>query len=262
VDGVRKPRARLRVPVTRLAAGEHALGPAVARYVAGAHRLRAGDTFVAFDPERGLEADCDIVALTAGDLTARVGVLRAATLVATCEVTWVQGLPKGEKMDDIVRDATELGATRIIPATTTFTVVKLEGPRREARRQRWERIANEAARQCGRSDAPEVLAVMPWGEALAKADASPGAAFCLYERATVPLGPALLRAAKAAAAGAPFVFAAGPEGGLSEDEVALAAAHGFASVSLGRFVLRAETVAAATLGALGVVLGMCNAEAE
>jgi 16S rRNA (uracil1498-N3)-methyltransferase len=253
VDGVKKARALLRVPVAGLTAGEHPLGPHVARYVASVHRLRAGDAFIAFDPERGLEADCDVVSITAGDLSARVGPLRPAALVATREVTWVQALPKGEKMDDIVRDATELGATRIIPATTTFTVVKLEGPRLLARQERWERIAREAARQCGRSDAPEVLSVMPWAEALAAARAPDASAFCLYERATVPMGPRLL---EVAAEATPLVFAAGPEGGLSEDEVGVAIAHGFSVVSLGRFVLRAETVAAATLGALGVVLGM------
>jgi 16S rRNA (uracil1498-N3)-methyltransferase len=101
--------------------------------------------------------------------------------------------------------------------------------------------------------------VMPWTEALTEANATQGSAFCLYERATAPLGPALV---KAAAADGTFMFAAGPEGGLSEDEVAIAATQGFASVSLGKFVLRAETVAAATLGALGVVLGMSDAELE
>src|ERR1700722_15210835 len=123
---------RVRVAVSKLTEGEHALGPRVARYLAKVHRLRAGDAFAAFDPERGLEGDGEVVAITDVDLVARISALRPAELVATREVTWIQALPKGEKMDGIVRDATELGVTRIVPVTTSFTVVKLEGPRREA----------------------------------------------------------------------------------------------------------------------------------
>jgi 16S rRNA (uracil1498-N3)-methyltransferase len=237
---------RVRAPVAALTSGEHALGARVAHYLA-VHRLRAGDVFSAFDPVRAVEADAQIVALTSDDVVAHVGPLRAATLVATRAVTWIQALPKGEKMDGIVRDATELGVTRVVPVTTSFTVVKLEGPRREAKRERWERIAREAARQCGRSDAPEIAPVTPWGEALEHAAAC---AFCLYEKATVPLGPLLSKATREET---PLVFAAGPEGGLSNDEVHLAEERGFAVVSLGPFVLRAETVAAATLGALRVL---------
>jgi 16S rRNA (uracil1498-N3)-methyltransferase len=244
---VKKTVTRVRVPVSRLEEGEHALGPDVARYLGRVRRLGPGDAFVAFDPERGLEADGEVVALTPGDLVARFGVVRAAELVATREVTWVQGLPKGEKMDGIIRDATELGATRIIPVTTEFTVVRLEGPKRLLRQARWERIAREAARQCGRSDAPKVDAIVPWAQGL---KVTGGTGFCLYERATAPLAP-LLR--KALEEEGPIHFAAGPEGGLAPDEVREAAEAGFTVVSLGEFVLRAETVAAATLGALRVM---------
>jgi len=239
----------VRVPIASLTEGEHRLDADVARYLVSVRRLRKGDAFVAFDPDRGLVADAHLVDVTPGELTARFGPLRTAPLVATREVTWIQALPKGEKMDGIVRDATELGVTRIVPVTSAFTVVRLEGPKREARRQRWERIAREAARQCGRSDAPEVLPIAPWVEAVAR---SPGTAFCLYERATAPLGPALEEALEAAA---PVTFAAGPEGGLAAEEVAVAVENGFVAVSVGGFVLRAETVAAAILGALRVLEG-------
>jgi 16S rRNA (uracil1498-N3)-methyltransferase len=251
-DGAPPARANVRVAVPRLAEGERSFGAREARYLVRVHRLRAGDGFAAFDPERGVEADGEVVEVTAAGLIVRLGSPRPARLVAAREVTWLQALPKGEKMDDIVRDATELGATRIVPATTAFTVVKLEGARREARRLRWERIAGEAARQCGRSDPPVILAVTPWVEALAVARPPDGAAFCLHERATTPLGASLQAGAEGPV---PLAFAAGPEGGLSDDEVDAAALHGFEAVTLGPFVLRAETVAAATLGALRALEG-------
>jgi 16S rRNA (uracil1498-N3)-methyltransferase len=225
----------------------------VAKYLAVVHRLRPGDRFAAFDPGRGLEADGEVVLVTASDLVARMGPVRAASLVARRDVTWIQAIPKGEKMDGIVRDATELGVTRIVPTTTSFTVVRLEGPKREARRQRWERIAREAARQCGRSDAPEVLPVAVWAEALAQGMTPGASGFCLFERADAPLALPLLDALSREA---PLAFAAGPEGGLSAAEVAEARAIGMEVVSLGPFVLRAETVAGATLGALRTLDGL------
>ena len=243
-------RTPVRVPVAELREGTHPLGPSVARYLGTVHRLGPGDAFVAFDPSRGVEAEGQVMVVSSTELVARVGPLRAATLVATREVTWAQALLKGEKMDGVVRDATELGVTRIVPMTTRFTVVKLEGPRREARRQRWERIAREAARQCGRSDAPEVLPIMPWTEGLL---ALHGTAFCLYEKATEPLVVPLRSALETLA---PLGFAAGPEGGFDAEEVAQARDRGVAVVSLGPFILRAETVAAATMGALRVLEGL------
>jgi 16S rRNA (uracil1498-N3)-methyltransferase len=238
--------------MTGLFAGERALGPREARYLGTVHRLQPGDAFTAFDPERGMESDAVVVEVAPKRFVVRLGPPRAAKLVAKREVTWLQALPKGEKMDDIVRDATELGATRVVPATTTFTVVKLDAQRQEARRQRWERVAVEAARQCGRGDAPVIFPVMPWPEALAVAKLPAGATFCLYERATVPLGVAL----EAAISGDdPVAFAAGSEGGFTPGEVSMAEERGFATVSLGAYILRAETVAAATLGALRVLEG-------
>ena len=245
-------RSRVRVAVPLLAEGERSFGAREARYLVRVHRLRPGEAFVAFDPERGVEADGEVLEVTAVGLIARLGSPHRARLVAARELTWLQALPKGEKMDGIVRDATELGATRIVPATTTFTVVKLDGARRDARRRRWERIAREAARQCGRSDAPAICPVTPWADALAIARPPQGAAFCLYEHATTPLGDTLARSVDG---GLPISFAAGPEGGLSPEEVDVAARCGFEAVSLGPFVLRAETVAAATLGALRVLEG-------
>lgn len=238
------------MPIRGLAEGDQSLAPSTGHYLTGVHRLGPGDRFVAFDPTAAVEADGTVTAIHGALVNARIATLRPASLVATRAITWLQAIPKGEKMDAIVRDATELGVTRIVPVTTRFTVVKLEGPKRVARRQRWARIAEEAARQCGRTDVPDVSPIVPWSEGLAEPE---GSAFCLYERATAPLGPALEAALRG---GEALTFAVGPEGGLADDEVALARERGLAIVSLGAFVLRAETVAAATLGAVRVLDGL------
>ncbi len=237
-----------RAPIPRLAPGEHRLEGAVAHYLARVLRLRSGDGFVAFDPASGCEADADLVWADAGGITVRFGELRAGRLRADRSILWIQGLPKGDKADAIVRDATELGTTRFVAARTRRSVVKLDGPRAAERQARWARIAQEAARQCGRSDCPLVDAPCSWDEALALPTEG-SACFCLWEKASDPLGPVLL---DALARRASLAFACGPEGGLEEREVDAARAKGWAVVSLGAFALRTETVAAAVLGAARV----------
>src|SRR5581483_10943948 len=92
-------------------------------------RLRAGDAFVAFDPASGLECDAEIVRADEDALVARFANPRAGTRAPARAITLVQGLAKGEKLDAIVRDATELGAARVIPAVTSRSVVRLDAER-------------------------------------------------------------------------------------------------------------------------------------
>jgi 16S rRNA (uracil1498-N3)-methyltransferase len=243
---------RVRAPVLDLAPGERALDEHGARYVARVLRLREGDAFVAFDPRAHVEADAVIARIDGSEVLVRIGAPRAGEKVARLEVAWVQGLAKGEKVDAIVRDATELGATRIVAASTARAVVKVAGDRGDAKRARWDRIAREAARQSGRADAPVIEGPLAWADALdaaARALPEDAARFALWESATTPLAPAL---ARALGDGRALAFAVGPEGGLAEDEARLAESRGWSLMSLGPIILRVETVAAAVLGAVRV----------
>jgi 16S rRNA (uracil1498-N3)-methyltransferase len=241
-----------RAPVPALTPGERRLEGPVAHYLARVLRLRAGSEFIAFDPACGTEADA-VVLHVAGDAVAvRLGATRPGRAAAPREVTWIQGFAKGDKCDAIVRDATELGATRIVIASTRRSIVKLDDARASARAARWSRIAEEAARQCGRREAPRVDRPMPWADALACAGAG-DARFCLWEGATEPLAPGLF---DVLARGSPLAFACGPEGGIEDDEVAQATTQGWRTTSLGPLLLRTETVAAAVLGAVRVWSGL------
>lgn len=247
----------VRAPVVDLAPGERRLEGALGHYLARVLRLRAGDAFVAFDPATGRESDGLTVGDDGGAVTVRFGPLREGAARPARELVFVQGMAKGDKCDGVVRDATELGATRIIVAATRRTVVKLDARRAAERQARWARIAREAARQCGRSEAP-VVDACPWDEALARVPTQ-AARFCLWERATDPLAPVLLQAL---ALDVPVAFACGPEGGLEDAEVEQARTLGWVVTSLGPLVLRTETVAAAVLGAVRVWSGLEPASAE
>jgi 16S rRNA (uracil1498-N3)-methyltransferase len=238
----------IRAPVPGLEQGEHRLSGGLAHYLARVLRLRAGDAFVAFDPASGCEAEAVTVWADDDAVTVRFGAVREGAVRASRPIAFIQGFAKGDKCDAVVRDATELGATRIIVATTRRSVVKLDAARAIERQARWARIAQEAARQSGRSDAPRVDPLCPWSEAMDRVEPE-AARFCLWERATEPLGPALFGAL---AEQAPLAFACGPEGGLTDDEVELARSRGWKIASLGAQALRTETVAAAVLGAVRV----------
>jgi 16S rRNA (uracil1498-N3)-methyltransferase len=239
-----------RAPIAALVEGDVKLEGGLAHHLARVLRLTAGDALVAFDPTTGREADATIVrADRDGEVVLRVGALRDGAKSAEREIVVIQGLAKGDKCDAVVRDATELGATRIIVAATERSVVRLDAERASSRQARWMRIAEQAARQSGRATAPVVDDPCTWKEALMRVDDG-AARFCLWERATEPLGPPLMEALTTPA---PLAFAIGSEGGLTEDEAHLAESRGWALASLGALVLRTETVAASVLGAVLVL---------
>jgi len=230
----------LRVPLSDLSSGERALPREQDRYVTRVHRLALGDRFLAFDPAARLEAEVEIVALAPARVV--VGPPRAAELVATRSVTVVQCLAKGAKLDAVVRDATELGATRIVFAEAERSVPKADADKLA----RWRRIALEAARQCGRGDVPELLGPLSLVEALATH--REGLGLVLHPGADSKLGAALRKLE----AGDAVTVVIGPEGGFAGDELAEATSAGYACASLGPFVVRTETACAAALGAIAV----------
>jgi len=151
-----------------------------------------------------------------------------------CAITLLQSLPRGERMDFIVQKTTELGVARIVPVLSEFGMVKPPANRR----QRWQTIAEEAARQCGRADVPHIAECLALGPALAQFAGAPGEHFMLWEgERTRPFRAAL------AAGPREVVLLVGPEGGFSHAEVSAAGDAGFVPVSIGPRILRAETAA-------------------
>jgi 16S rRNA (uracil1498-N3)-methyltransferase len=236
--------SRLRVPVDGLGPGPRKLDEQAAHYVVRVHRLRAGDGFVAFDPSERTEADASILQSAPRTVVCEIGPLRAATLLAETPIVLLQGVPKGETLDQIVRDATELGATRIVPVVCARCGPAARRIER-TRLARWDRIARQAARQSGRGDVPSVGEPVSLAAALGAIGVE-SLRLCLWERATTPLRRVLTAEDKLRA----VALLVGPEGGLDDTEVELAVRSGFEAVSLGRFILRTETASTAALGAI------------
>ena len=158
-----------------------------------------------------------------------------------------QGLPKSDKMELIIQKAVELGAYEVIPVSTKRAVVKLDDKKAGKKVERWNSIAESAAKQSGRSRIPEVHSVMSYKEALAYA-AKLDVVLIPYELAegmeqTRNIISGILPGQSVG------VFI-GPEGGFEQAEVELAIAGGAHVVTLGKRILRTETAGLTTLSIL------------
>jgi 16S rRNA (uracil1498-N3)-methyltransferase len=210
-----------------------ALTPEQSRHVA-VLRLRPGDEIEVFDG-RGARHRAS---LEEGAL--RLGEALPREAERAVQVTLVQALAKGEKMDLVVQKATELGVARIVPLASERSVVKLDARRGASRTERWRKIAQEAARQSQRADVPRIDEPATWADVL---ELGPGLLLDPEERT--------LRLGQAARGVRRVLIAVGPEGGFSPEERERAVAAGMLPVGLGPLVLRTET---AGLAAVAVIL--------
>jgi 16S rRNA (uracil1498-N3)-methyltransferase len=227
----------VRVPLENLLAGERVLPREAARYLTRVHRLGVGARVVAFDPIERSEADAEIV-MVGAEVRLALDAPRPARAVPALSIRVIQCAVKGKKIDGVLRDATELGATAFVVALADRSV-----PDPDRRQQaRWRRVAVEAARQCGRGDVPDIGGPLPLSAALADA---PNGVRLVLDPQGVPMGRILELWARE-----PVTIAVGPEGGFTEEELRCAERSAFERVSLGQFVLRTETACAAALGAL------------
>ncbi len=157
-------------------------------------------------------------------------------------ITLYQGLPKGDKMDLLTQKCTEAGVWHIVPVQMPRCVVRLDGKDGEKKRERWQRIALEAAKQSGRTHIPEISAPISQKEMLLRLPAH-GCALAPWEDARGVNVPAALARTEAA----DIAIVIGPEGGMSADEMEALKGAGALPVTLGPRIFRTETAGLAAL---------------
>ncbi len=226
---------RLFAPELPVAGGTCALDAEAAHH-ARVLRLAVGDALVLFDG-RGRECDARLVAVDAEGLRCEAGIPRE-TNDLTRRVILIQCLPKGDKIEAIVRMATELGVAEIALAHGARSVARPDAKRAEAQRERLERIAREAARQSEQAVVPAIAAPIGLREAAARAPRT-ALRFVLVPGA----GSALAARLASTPADAEIWLVVGPEGGLDPAEIDAIAALGFEVAGLGASTLRVETAA-------------------
>ena len=241
---------RFHCPAPLATGAEIDLPPGAARHVQ-VLRLQPGDGITLFHGGQdadspGGEFDATVLRMGRSDVRVQVGTHHATEREAPRAVHLLAGITANERMDWLVEKATELGVASITPLVAERSVLKLKGERAEKKLAHWQAVAVAACEQCGRNRVPVVhdaVDLAGWLRAQAPLPAQ-GTRLLLSLRT----GTQALR--MAAAGGGGLIFLSGPEGGLSSTEEDLALAHGFAPVTLGPRVLRAETAPLAALAAL------------
>jgi 16S rRNA (uracil1498-N3)-methyltransferase len=180
---------------------------------------------------------------------ARVGAFASTERESPLDVTLLQGIARGERMDLIVQKATELGVTRIVPVFAERSVVKADARQRERKLEHWQAIAIAACEQCGRNRVPAVSEPRGLGDAIAALP--PDSARCLLSAD----GEETLTTFATRTRGRPLVLLIGPEGGTAENEDRFARANGFVACRLGPRILRTETAGLAALATLQATAG-------
>ncbi len=213
-------------------------------------RLGVGDQVMAFNGQ-GSQWLGTIVRVSARRVVIQLEQQRDRPVERAVSVWLGQALLKADRFEWVVQKATELGVAALSPLVTRHTVVRLSSEQAIARRQRWQRIATEAAKQCQRATIPVIHPPQSL-EAFLRRTQRP--ALILIPTLSVTAIP-LQDVLAAHQAAQEVVALIGPEGDFSPEEVALAETFGARPVSLGPRTLRAETAAIALLAILQHVLG-------
>lgn len=225
-----------------------ALPEAVANHLLRVLRLKVGDALVVFNGD-GFDYHACVVSAERRSAQIHVQSRTAVTRESALSITLGQGMARGDKMDWVLQKATELGVAAIAPLRTQWTEVRLDGDRSERRQQHWQGVINAACEQSGRASIPTLA---PASELSAFAGSAPENALRLL---LDPDGEQRLSTCPPPQPGQPVWLVIGPEGGLSERDIACARAAGFTGLRLGPRVLRTETAGLAAIVAMQALWG-------
>ncbi|PKM83060.1 MAG: 16S rRNA (uracil(1498)-N(3))-methyltransferase [Firmicutes bacterium HGW-Firmicutes-14] len=224
-------------------------GPDV-KHIGRVLRLGPGDEIV-LSPGNGRRFLTRISEITSREVLCKIISEQEVLTEPPVRVSLYQGLPKGEKMELVIQKTTELGVGRIVPVDCERTVVRLDRKKAAARQARWQRVAEEAAKQSGRTVVPQVSEPVGFETALAGLPAG-----CLalmpWEEESLTGIRTVLQGNTNAVEIAVFI---GPEGGFSRREAELARVRRVIPVSIGPRIMRTETAGIAAVAVIMYELG-------
>ncbi|HEX5144624.1 MAG TPA: 16S rRNA (uracil(1498)-N(3))-methyltransferase [Mycobacterium sp.] len=217
-------------------------------HAASVRRIRIGERIDLSDGD-GTVAHCEVTESGKATLSARV-LSRRTVDVPVPAVTVVQALPKSDRSELAIELATEAGADAFVPWQASRCVARWDGPKADKGLRRWRAVTRSAARQSRRPHIPTVSDPVTTAELVrwvAESVADGTLVLALHESATEPFAEHPVAQAKS------LTVVVGPEGGISDEEVAALTSAGAQAVRLGPTVLRTSTAAAVALGAIGVL---------
>lgn len=206
-------------------------------------RLRENDELIVSDG-RGRDYHCRISGVTNEEVVADICDICDNFSELSTEITLFQGFPKGDKMELIIQKTVELGVTRIVPVMTKRTVVKLDDKKAKKKTERYNMIAESAAKQSGRGIIPEVTMPVSFAEAVSMAEKLDMNIIPYEEAEGVEYSRNIIKNIKGKKSLGIFI---GPEGGFAREEVEQALDAGTSAITLGHRILRTETAGMAVV---------------
>lgn len=206
-------------------------------------RLKENDELIVSDG-RGRDYHCRISGITNEEVVADICDICDNFSELSTEITLFQGFPKGDKMELIIQKTVELGVTRIVPVMTKRTVVKLDDKKAKKKTERYNMIAESAAKQSGRGMIPEVTMPVSFAEAVSMAEKLDMNIIPYEEAEGVEYSRNIIKSIKGKKSLGIFI---GPEGGFAMEEVEKALDAGASAVTLGHRILRTETAGMAVI---------------
>jgi len=219
-----------------------------AAHVVKVLRGRPGDALILFNGD-GSEHLCAIESIRGSTVRVGIGEARPVNRESPLQITLVQAIPRGDRMDFVVQKATELGVSRIVPVLSARSVVRLNERQHESKVQHWRGVAVSACEQCGRNRVPQIDAPL---EIIDHLGAESGISVRLL------LDPETASGAPAQVPPRSVEVTVGPEGGFSPQELDAMRIAGLKGIRLGPRILRTETAALVALTWLQTRLGDMN----
>ncbi len=225
-------------------------GPDV-NHIKNVLRMKQGEEIIICNGQ-GKDCYCIINRMSDKEITAEIQSMTDTGTELKTRITLFQGLPKKDKMELIIQKAVELGVNEIVPVMTKRAVVKLEDKKKEDKKlERWQLIAEGAAKQSGRGIIPKIKSPLSYGEAVKQAS-SMDIGLIPYENASgIQSTREIMKSLNQYETIGVFI---GPEGGFEEAEIELAKTNHIIPITLGRRILRTETAGLAVLSMMVLML--------
>lgn len=210
-------------------------------------RMTEGDKAILFNGD-GFDYACEFIAVKKNNVRAKVKSHVEVENESPLNITLLQGISSGDRMDYTIQKAVELGVKHIQPIATERSVVKLNQERAAKRLKHWQNVVNSACEQSGRAYVPAVAAPLSLGDWLANNPSNQSCRILLN-----PIGAKRLSELEKTNGAIELLI--GAEGGLSPKEIEIASTHDFQSIILGPRILRTETAAVTAMASIHTVWG-------
>lgn len=207
-----------------------------AYHIARALRMAVGDTLVVCDRDGG-EYHCRLCRIRDEEVLCDILSSGTGHTESPLDITLYMGYPKGDKLETVIQKAVELGAARVVPFISSRCVKIPKADKAKRQGERLNRIAEEAAKQCGRSRLPQVSEPLPFADMLSAAVQAELPLFCYEGEGTISLRAVLAHRETPRT----VAVIVGCEGGFSPEEATAATVAGCIPVGLGPRILRCET---------------------